>query len=56
MQKRTAGLPRDATPDIHRLCASSGDKGIEIPPIAPSQPHEREAMRGINGTFSHEAL
>ena len=60
-KKRPEGFPHDATPDIHRLCDSrdephTPDKGNEIPPIAPSQPHEWKEMRLESGTLGREAM
>ena len=61
MQKRTKeGLPRNATPDMHRLCdvrsQPTPDKDIEIPPVAPSQPHEWKELRMEEDTFGGEAI
>ncbi len=60
MQKnREAGLPRDATPDIHRLCDNAvirpaPDPGNEIPLIAPGLPHEWKEMRLSGENLSSE--
>ena len=62
MQKKTkAGLACDVTPDMHRLYSGRDtqpgpDRGSEIPPIAPSQPHEWKELRLDGGTFGREAL